>query len=98
MAAHSASRSPSASACASGVHCHTCRAHTRNGDAFRASFLGDASAACPYGVPWDVGADALTKVLRRLRLGDKVAAATKAVGIRPCGGCRKRQRRLNGEG
>lgn len=28
-------------------------------------------------------------------LGDAMAAATKAVGVKPCGGCRKRQRRLN---
>ena len=28
-------------------------------------------------------------------LGDVVAAATKAVGIRPCGGCKERQKLLN---
>ncbi len=28
-------------------------------------------------------------------LGDVVAAATKAVGIKPCGGCKKRQAKLN---
>lgn len=28
-------------------------------------------------------------------LGDVVAAMTKAVGIKPCGGCRERQKRLN---
>lgn len=28
-------------------------------------------------------------------LGDTVAKATKAVGIKPCGGCKKRQRLLN---
>ena len=28
-------------------------------------------------------------------LGDAVAAATKSVGIKPCGGCKKRQAALN---
>lgn len=28
-------------------------------------------------------------------LGDRIAAATKAVGIKPCGGCKKRQAWLN---
>ena len=28
-------------------------------------------------------------------LGDTIAKATKAVGIKPCGGCRKRQEALN---
>jgi hypothetical protein len=28
-------------------------------------------------------------------LGDAVAAATKAVGVKPCGGCRRRQEAMN---
>jgi len=33
---------------------------------------------------------------QRIRgLGDLIAAGTKAVGIRPCGGCKKRQEALN---
>lgn len=28
-------------------------------------------------------------------VGDVIAAATKAVGIQPCGGCEERRRRLN---
>ena len=28
-------------------------------------------------------------------LGDTVAKITKAVGIKPCGGCKKRQKKLN---
>ena len=28
-------------------------------------------------------------------LGDVIASATKAVGIKPCGGCKKRQAKLN---
>lgn len=33
---------------------------------------------------------------RRSRgLGDTIAKATKAVGIKPCGGCKKRQQKLN---
>lgn len=33
--------------------------------------------------------------LERVGLGDMVAAATKAVGVKPCGRCRKRQEALN---
>lgn len=33
---------------------------------------------------------------KRMRgLGDLIAAGTKAIGIQPCGGCRKRQAALN---
>ena len=28
-------------------------------------------------------------------LGDTIAKATKAIGIKPCGGCKKRQAKLN---
>gem|GEM_PF-3352779 len=28
-------------------------------------------------------------------LGDTIAKVTKVVGIKPCGGCRKRQKKLN---
>lgn len=28
-------------------------------------------------------------------LGDTIAQATKAIGIKPCGGCKKRQAKLN---
>lgn len=28
-------------------------------------------------------------------VGDVIAAATKAVGLQPCGGCKERQQRLN---
>ena len=30
-----------------------------------------------------------------IKIGDGVARVTKAVGIKPCGGCRKRQKKLN---
>ena len=33
--------------------------------------------------------------MRSRGLGDTIAKATKAVGIKPCGGCKRRQRRLN---
>jgi hypothetical protein len=32
---------------------------------------------------------------RSVRLGDTIAAATSAVGVRPCGGCKRRQEKLN---
>lgn len=40
--------------------------------------------------------DKVEKQRARIRgLGDVVAAATSAVGIKPCGGCKKRQETLN---
>ena len=39
----------------------------------------------------------LKKTLQSARLGDKIAAVTKAAGIRECGGCARRRARLNGE-
>jgi hypothetical protein len=32
---------------------------------------------------------------RPVRVGDAIAAATSAVGMRPCGGCKHRQEKLN---
>jgi hypothetical protein len=32
---------------------------------------------------------------RPVRVGDAIAAATSAVGVRPCGGCKRRQEKLN---
>ena len=39
----------------------------------------------------------LKKALQKARLGDKVAAVTRAAGIRECGGCKRRRAKLNGE-
>jgi hypothetical protein len=50
--------------------------------------------ACPYGIAWD--APAQPPRLPPLRgLGDVVARVTSAIGIKPCGGCKKRQQKLN---
>lgn len=38
------------------------------------------------------------QLYRQGRWGDAVAVATKAVGVRPCAGCRKRQAALNAVG
>lgn len=32
---------------------------------------------------------------RQVRVGDAIASATSAVGVRPCGGCKRRQEKLN---
>jgi deoxyribose-phosphate aldolase len=45
---------------------------------------------CPFGVG-PVGA----KVAQSKGLGDTIAKITKAVGIKPCGGCAERQEALN---
>jgi len=34
---------------------------------------------------------------RKHRLGDKVERVTRAIGVKPCGGCRKRKAYLNGD-
>jgi len=38
---------------------------------------------------------AQAEAVKKFELGDAVAAATKAVGVKPCGGCAKRQAALN---
>ena len=35
--------------------------------------------------------------LQRVRYGDKIERATRAVGIKPCKGCGRRKKMLNGE-
>jgi hypothetical protein len=35
--------------------------------------------------------------LQKLRLGTRIANATRAVGIKPCGGCKRRAQILNGD-
>ena len=38
---------------------------------------------------------AQAEAVKKFELGDAVAAATKSVGVKPCGGCAKRQAALN---
>ena len=40
---------------------------------------------------------ATAKVLRRIRLGDKIETVATRIGIKPCKGCQKRKKLLNGE-
>jgi len=71
------------------AHCHT-RAHcaTCRTDAdWRERVTGVRDFDCPHGVTADN--------LPSRGLGDTIAKATKAVGIKPCGGCKKRQAALN---
>jgi hypothetical protein len=35
--------------------------------------------------------------LQKLRLGTRISNATRAVGIKPCGGCKRRAMKLNGD-
>lgn len=57
---------------------------------FRATILtirgieADVDFECPLDKPW-----------ASRGLGDTIAKATKAIGIKPCGGCKKRQAKLN---
>ncbi len=43
------------------------------------------------------GRKPLNALLKKVRLGDKIEAVTRAVGIKPCAGCKKRKTLLNGE-
>jgi hypothetical protein len=71
--------------------CETCSSRkSRNGDLKNPPVYGRGEKI-PYVQPAPV-----SKLPPTLRgLGDVVAAATKAVGIRQCGGCKKRQEALN---
>jgi hypothetical protein len=65
--------------CLSRVHCATCRK-----SAIWREQIG-APDVCPYGI-----------TIPPLRgLGDVVARVTSAIGIKPCGGCKQRQQKLN---
>lgn len=81
-------------ACGSGVHCVTCRDKS-DGRLFRLSLgkvfqLPDNAPdfECPHGKPWGWQKPSTG-------LGDTFAKITKAVGIKPCAGCKKRQAILN---
>lgn len=84
-------------ACTSGLHCATCRDTGKAGTQFRAamgrSFQLPPDApdfACPQGKPFTKREPAPSR-----GLGDTIARITKAVGIKPCGGCQKRRAMLN---
>lgn len=79
-----------APACQSRVHCRACLSdpawHARRST----RYVMPPQGTCPHGVTLE------TVDHSKMRgLGDLVAKATKAVGIKPCGGCRKRQEKLN---
>lgn len=70
--------------------CDSCR-DREGGRVFRAGVLRrqgiedvDVDFDCPKGKKW-----------KSRGLGDTIAKITKAIGIKPCGGCKKRQARLN---
>jgi hypothetical protein len=45
---------------------------------------------------YDIGEEEIVTASSKSKgLGDTVAKVTRAVGIKPCGGCKKRQKRLN---
>ena len=80
--------------CKAGTHCATCR-DLEAGRSWRESLTlrfavpgGAVDFVCPHGRSWG------TQPSRGL--GDTVAKVIHAVtGIKPCGGCRKRQAALN---
>ena len=71
------------------LQCHThahCRACRTDAD-WRERVTGVRDFDCPHGVT--------ESNLPSRGLGDTIAKATKAVGIKPCGGCRRRAKKLN---
>lgn len=66
--------------CETRLHCQTCRTDAD----WRERVVGVREFDCPHGV-----------TAKSRGLGDTVAKITSAVGIKPCGGCKKRQAALN---
>lgn len=81
--------------CLSGVHCRTCRDREGGAD-FRMAMgkrfeMPDGWPECPHGKPWGY-------IGKSRGVGDTFAKMVQAVTfglVKPCGGCKKRQRRLN---
>lgn len=70
-------------ACETRAHCRTCRTDAD----WRERVVGVRDFDCPHGVT--------ERNLPSRGLGDTIAKVTSAVGIKPCGGCKKRQAKLN---
>jgi len=90
--------------------CKVCRSSRRFREQLAQSFSlpdDDPDFDCPHGVEWINKPKATDEAKpqrkpyvaprpRRSRgLGDTIAKATKAMGIKPCGGCKQRQAALN---
>lgn len=79
-------------ACHTRAHCTTCRTDAD----WRERVTGVREFDCPHGVTAEGGQIIQgTKPDKSRGLGDTIAKVTKAVGVRPCGGCKKRQEKLN---
>ncbi len=89
--------------CQSRKHCQACRGDPAFRRGLAACYGLTRDFACPFGVTEqslqrDMAASPASSPPAPARwrgLGDVIASATKAVGIKPCGGCRKRQAKLN---
>jgi len=87
--------------CTSQAHCGTCRLDTAEGRAWRESIAKHFSVPsidfeCPQGKPWMKEKPVAPAKSRGL--GDTVAKVIHKVSrgkIKPCGGCKKRQAKLN---
>ena len=73
--------------CPTRAHCHTCRADDDESADWRERVTGVRDFECPHGVTADN--------LPSRGLGDTIAKATRAVGVKPCVRCKKRQKELN---
>ena len=91
-----------AAMCSTEAHCGTCR-DLEGGRAWRQSIVEhfevhNVDFSCPHGHKWGDHFPAATKKVKSRGLGDTVAKVIqKATGgrVKPCGGCKKRQQKLN---
>lgn len=74
-------------ACKSAVHCRTCREDSADARAWRESVAGEAEFDCPFGVTLDK--------LPSRGFGDTIEKMTRKLGIKSCGGCKRRRDKLN---
>jgi len=78
-------------ACHTRAHCATCRTDAD----WRERVTGVRDFDCPHGVTVEGEKLHDPNPPKSRGLGDTIAKATKAIGIKPCGGCKKRQAALN---
>lgn len=92
---------PFANVCKSGALCDACMCHQWSSvhrSAWRKKYQGvpENGAACLIGKEWKKSIPITISAKKSMRgLGDVVAAVTKAVGIKQCRACKKRQEKLN---
>lgn len=86
--------------CTSFAHCRTCR-DREGGREWRENIAQEFDVPtidwdCPYGAKWDIANTWWRRCRRKYKFGSKIEAIIQTTGIRPCRGCGKRKRYLDG--